>query len=310
MPELIRIKNMLEIYIKLLPVFGFFVFGIILNSFRLIPQRYGGKLLMFMFYITLPALILVKLTEFSIGFDKFYLPLLNIGINLTCMLVMILVTRKMSIDRKTLGVMLVSSMILNNIITFPFVLTILGDQAFTEVIIFDIGNALMTITLTYIVAFRFGPETAGFRKVIINMLKLPAIWALVLAMYLNFKIIHLPEPIVNILQPLGSLMSPLILISLGIYFTPRIKQFPLVAITVFVRMFVGLLVGFSLANVFDLQGSTYMIVVLCSAAPIGFNAVTYASLAKLDMEFATSAVSFSILIGMISSPLLLYYLQL
>jgi malate permease and related proteins len=300
---------MLEIYIKLLPVFGFFTLGIILNSFRLIPQRYGGSLLMFMFYITLPALILVKLTEFSIGLDKFYLPLLNIGINLSCMLVMLLLTWKMSIDRRTLGVMLVSSMILNNIITFPFILTVLGDQAFTEVIIFDIGNAFMTITLTYIVAFRFGPETTSFRKVLTNMLKLPAIWALILAIYLNLNFIYLPEKVISMLQPVGSLTSPLILISLGIYFTPKIKQFPMVATTVFVRMFVGFIVGLSLANVFELKGSTYMIVVLCSAAPIGFNAVTYAKLAKLDMEFATSAVSFSILIGMISSPILLYYLQ-
>ena len=301
---------MLEIYIKLLPVFGFFVLGIMLNSFRLVPQRYGGNLLKFMFYITLPALVLVKLTEFSIGLDKFYLPLLNIGINLACMLVMILVTWKMSIDRRTLGVMLVSSMILNNLITLPFVLTVLGGQAFTEVIIFDIGNALMTITLTYVVAFQFGPETTSFRKVLINMVKLPAIWALVLAMYLNFNFIHLPSSLIKILEPLGSLTSPLILIALGIYFTPKMKQFPLVATTVFVRMFVGLIVGFSLANVFELEGSTYIIVILSSAAPIGFNAVTYATLAKLDMEFATSAVSFSILIGMISSPLLLYSLQL
>ncbi|MFT7460448.1 MAG: putative permease, partial [Planctomycetota bacterium] len=205
---------------------------------------------------------------------------------------------------------LVSSMIINNIFIFPFVLTVMGDQAFTELVIFDIGNAFMTITLTYIVAFSHGPEHTSLRNIGINALKLPAVWALIVAITLNLNSIHLPKLAMDVLDPVGLLTTPLILVALGIYFTPRIKKIRLVTITILVRMLAGFFFGLVFANVFDLQGSTFIIVILCSAAPIGFNAVTYASLAKLDMELAASAVSFSVLIGMITSPLLLYFLQI
>ena len=225
------------------------------------------------------------------------------------MTVMLLFTWKMSIDRGTRGAMLVSSMIMNNLFIFPFVLTMMGDQAFTELVIFDIGNAFMTITLTYAVAFRHGPANTTLRIILINALKLPAVWALVVAILFNVNSIYFPALAIKVLNPIGMLTSPLILIALGIYFTPKIKQIPLVGITIAVRMIFGILLGILFSNVFDLQGSTLIIVILCSAAPIGFNAVTYASLAKLDMELAATAVSFSILIGMITIPLLFYFLR-
>ncbi len=299
---------MLEIYIKLLPVFAFFALGVILSQFKYASHEHGGFLLKLMFFVTLPILILVKLPPIEIGPDKIYLPLMNILINLGCMMVMIITTRFMQIERKTLGVMLVSSMIINNIFIFPFILTVLGDEAFADAIIFDIGNGLTTLTLTYVVAFSYGPNRARLRAILLNMIKLPVMWALLLALLLNFNSITLPESINYFLEPIGLLTSPLILIALGIYFTPRMKNLSLISLTIFIRMFFGLLIGISLATIFNLQGQTYAVVVLCSAAPIGFNALTYSSLAKLDMEFASSAVSMSILIGMITIPIMMSFM--
>jgi malate permease and related proteins len=300
---------MLEIYIKLLPVFAFFVLGVGLKTFKVANHAHGAFLLKFMFFVTLPVLILLKLTQTHIGLDKLYLPFMNIGINLACMLVMLLLTRFMQIERGTLGVMLVSSMIMNNVFIFPFILAVFTDQAFTDAVIFDIGNAVMTMTLTYVVAFRYGPDRAKLHSICMNVLKLPAIWALVVAVILNLNSIHLPGIAIDLLQPVSLLTGPLILIALGIYFTPRIKHKRLVAITVTVRMLFGLLIGLAISTIFGLQGETFMVVVLCSAAPIGFNALTYASLAKLDVGFAAGAVSTSILIAMIEIPLLMYLLQ-
>ncbi len=300
---------MLEIYIKLLPVFGYFSLGILLKTFNLAHHRHGDFLLKFMFFGTLPILVLIKLTQAQLSIDKLYLPFMNIGINLGCVSVMLLVTRFMQIERGTLGVMLVSSLILNNIFMFPFILTVFGDQAFADLVIFDIGNAITAVTLAYVVAFSFGPEHLKLRSILLNVLKLPAVWALIVAVTLNLHSIHLPGQTIELLEPVGLLTSPLILISLGIYFTPRIKRLNLVAITVFIRMSIGLIIGVTIAEVFDLHGSGYQVVVLCSAAPIGFNALTFSSLAKLDVGFAASVVSTSILLALIAIPMLMYFLQ-
>jgi len=42
-----------------------------------------------------------------------------------------------------------------------------------------------------------------------------------------------------------------------------------------------------------------------AAAPVGYTTLTYSFLENLDMEFAASLISFSIIMGMIFVPLLI-----
>ena len=72
----------------------------------------------------------------------------------------------------------------------------------------------------------------------------------------------------------------------------------------------GLVIGVLLATAFRLRGLALIVVSLCAGAPVGFNAATYAVLAKLDAELASSIVSASILAGLIYIPLLMHLLPL
>jgi malate permease and related proteins len=300
---------MLEIYIKLLPVFGFFFLGVALRYLKLATYEHGALLLKMVFFATLPVLILVRVAEAELTLDKLYLPFINMAINLGCMSVMLVVTRKMQIARATLGVMLVSSALINDSLLYPFVSAVLDKEAFLDLVIFDIGNAVMAVTVAYAVAFHYGEEGLEFKTIFINILKLPALWALVIALALNVSSTLIPAAPLVILEPFGMLTNPFILLSLGIYFNPRIKNLRLLSITIIIRMFVGLLIGCVIVTVLDLSGSSYIIVLLCSAAPMGFNTLTYASLAKLDIEFASSVVSISILIALFTIPFMMYFLQ-
>ncbi len=300
---------MLEIYIKLLPVFAYFFLGVLLKTLKLARDDHGALLLKVMFFFTLPILVLVKLTETQLSLGKAYLPLMNIGINFICLGVMMLLTRRLEIARTTLGVMLLGSMIMNNFFMFPFIITVLGDEAFVDAMIFDIGNAVTTMTLAYAIAFRYGPENLKLSNIVLNVVKLPVLWALVVAISLNLGEIRLPVPVLKILEPVGLLTMPFILVALGIYFSLKIRNLRLLLMTIGVRMLLGLLIGFSFVVLFDLQGVTAAVVILCGSAPIGFNSLTFSSLAKLDMNFASSVVSLSILIGLFSIPILLYLLQ-
>lgn len=301
---------MLEIYLKLLPIFGWFALGVILRRCRLVNEIHGTRLLRIMFFITLPALILVNISEAELALAKVRLPLMNISINLFCLGVMFLFTAKSKIERHVLGVMLVCSMITNNFFMFPFIHTVLGEAALVDAIIFDIGNAFSTMTVAYMLAFRYGPEPLKTRNMIVNVCKLPALWALGIALYMNMHDFHFPQVVLGVLGPFGLLTNPLILLALGIFFHLKLKHPRLVLLTVATRMLVGLVAGLGLVVFFNLEGTSAAVVILCGSAPIGFNGLTFPSLAKLDMAFASSAVSLSILIGLFTIPLLLYILQL
>lgn len=56
-------------------------------------------------------------------------------------------------------------------------------------------------------------------------------------------------------------------------------------------------------------GQTLLVVILCSAAPVGFMALTFASIADLDRPFASKTVSLSILLGLIYIPVMIFMMK-
>ena len=207
---------MYEILVKLLPVFLFFGLGIVLKRIQFANNDNADFLLRLVFFVTLPALVLLRLSQTPITLDKLYLPLINIVINLSCMVAMLIMSRFAQVQRKTLGTMLVGSMITNNVFMFPFIMVGFGNSGFVDL--------------------------------------------------------------------------------------------KLVSITILIRVGIGLSVGAALAYVLGITGQTFAVVILCSAAPVGFMALTFASIAKLDKAFASKLVSASILLGIIYVPILMFLL--
>jgi predicted permease len=79
-------------------------------------------------------------------------------------------------------------------------------------------------------------------------------------------------------------------------------------LALFIRMGLGLAFGAGFAALVGLEGQAFVVVTLCSGAPIGFMALTFSSMAKLDTELTASAVSLSILVGLVYVPVLLLLL--
>ena len=300
---------MREILINLVPVFGYFGLGLLLRGTGFADTGQAKFLLKFVFFVTLPCLVLVKISATTLSGDKALLPLINIIVNLACMSLMLLFARFREIDRQSLGAMLISAMIVNNAFMFPFILAGFGDEAFADAVLFDFGNAIMTAGFTYGVAFKYGPEAHTTRTLIAKTLLSPLFWALVLAVLLSITATGLPRISIRFLSPLAEMTSPLIMISLGIFFSPRMKNLSLVGVTIAIRMLAGLVTGIAIATLLGLSGTTFAVVALCSAAPVGFNALTFASLAELDTRLAADVLSLSILIGVIVVPILMYLLQ-
>ena len=298
-----------EILTSLLPVFGYFALGLLLRATGFADAGQARFLLKFVFFVTLPCMVLVKIAATTLSGDKILLPLVNIGVNLACMAMILLLAKIRRIERVDLGAMLISAMIVNNAFMFPFILAGFGDAGFADAVLFDFGNAIMTAAFTYGLAFRYGPDNHGAGTLIIKTLQSPLIWSLLLAILLSLGHIPLPQLALGFLAPLGDMTSPLILIALGIFFSPRFNRLGLIGLTLAVRMLAGLAFGWLAGRFLGLEGTTLTVVALCSAAPVGFNALTFASLARLNTELAADILSLSIFLGVIYIPVLMYLFQ-
>ncbi len=296
---------MITVLLQLIPVFAWFFLGMVLRRAGLADRSHGDFLLRLVFFVTLPMLILGSVSTITFTVSKALLPFLNIGINLFCLVVTLLIARTRKLDRRVLGTMLVCTTIVNNSFMFPFILAVYGQEGFADAILFDFGNALMMATAIYALAFSFSDEQTNRWTMLKRIMKAPLVWSLILSVFLSLTATSLPERVTAVTNPLAQMTAPLILIALGLHFSLKITQISLALTTVATRMAVGLLGGFLLSMAFGLEGTTRNVVILCSSAPIGFNALTYCSLAKLDAELAASAVSISIFAGLITIPALI-----
>jgi predicted permease len=296
---------MAGILLDVAPIFFYFLIGVLLRSLKLAERSHGDFVLRLAFFVTLPLLILLTLPNAALTVDKLMLPLANIVVNLLCFAAMLLLTMPLGLSRPALGALAMNTLIVNNAFMFPFVLAIYGESGFADAVLYDFGNAIMVATVTYAIAFRYSDETYQPGVMLKRIAGSPLLWALGIGVVLSMTGTAIPGELVPIIEPVARMTAPLILIALGIFFSLETRQLKLVGLSLAIRMGLGLAFGVGFALLVGLRGETFVVVALCSAAPIGFMALTFSSMARLDTELTASAVSLSILLGLIYIPLLL-----
>lgn len=298
---------MIATFFQLAPIFFYFLIGVVLRQSGLASRADGDFVLRLAFFVTLPLLILLTLSKTPLTADKLTLPVANIVVNLLCLGTMLLVTRPLALARATRGSLAMNTMIANNAFMFPFILAVYGDSGFADAVLFDFGNAIMVATVTFAVAFRYSDEPWQRFAMLRRIATAPVFWALGLGVILSVTGTAVPEGLVGVVDPVAQMTAPLILIALGIFFSFTLRQFRLVALSLAIRMGLGFVFGLGFAMLAGLEGKAFVVVALCSGAPIGFMALTFTSMAKLDTELTASAVSLSILLGLVYVPLLMYF---
>jgi predicted permease len=212
-------------------------------------------------------------------------------------------------ERPLFGVTVVGSMIMNTNFLLPFVLVVYGSAGFATAVVFDFGNASLVLTLVYYIASRFGSGGSDSKNALRRFITSPPLWALASGLTLNVTDVTLSSHVRTFLTSIGNLLIPLVMLALGIYFSPRLVRWKLLLGVLLLRSGGGFVLALLLAGLFGLEGLPRSIVIICGAAPIGYNTLVFSSLAKLDVEFATSLLSTSILLGMLYVPLLMAVLQ-
>ncbi len=296
---------MIDVFARLSPIILTFVLGILLRATRVAGPDDGGFMLKIVFYVALPAMILLSIPEVEITRDLVVLPVIAAIIIVVSGLVAALVMRPVVHDRAVLGVALVGTMIMNTSFLYPFFLVMYGNTGFARAVVFGAGNGFFVFTLVYYVACRFGGSGQTSNGALRRLLSAPPLWALVVALVLNVTGVSIQSHFRAFLTSVGDLMIPLVMLALGICFTPRFVRWRLLLSVLVLRTGGGLILGLLLADLFGLDGLSRAIVVVCAASPVGFNTLVFASMTDLDVEFAAGLLSPSILLGIIYVPILM-----
>lgn len=297
-----------DIIIKMAPLITIACIGNIFKRIGLFKKDDGELLLKLVFYLSLPPLVLLSILKIELTVTYIYLPLIAVVVHCITFFTSFNIGKLLHLPRKTLGVFIVGSMIINTGFNLPFVIAAFGEKGLAIISIFDFGSATIVLTFVYYIACYYGNQKVESKLIIRKLLLAPPLWALMGGIILNFANITLSPLIVSISQTIGNLTIPLLMLTLGFYFSFSVIRFKALLSVIIIRMALGFLIGLTCSYLFQLDGLIRTVTIIATSAPVGYNTLTFTALEKLDMDFAASLVSFSVLIGFIFVPLLIMFL--
>lgn len=299
-----------DIAVKIFPIILTFLLGCVLRKTRILNKDNADLFLKLFFYVSFPALILLSIPQIKLSVDLIVLPVIAILIILLTYIIAYALGRFFYLGRPTFGVFLIGAVIMNGGFAFPFIFSAYGEEGMAIASLFDFGNAFLVLSFVYYLACKYGSDDKSSGNLITKFIYSPPLLSLIVAGALNFSKLSLPGFGIEFLKILGSMATPLVMLSLGIYFNHKIVRiWPMLSV-LFIRMFVGLVLGIVFIYMFKLQGLSKIVVLIMSSAPVGINTLTYSSMESLDKEFAASIVSYSTLIGMLFIPLLIFLVSI
>lgn len=284
------------------PIFAWAILGMLLRLFGVASRDEAGLIFRLVFFLTLPALVFVTISATELTLASAVLPLAGFLVNLSCAAIAFFYARTTKLDRHVAGVVVLGASVTNMAFMFPFILGVLGPEAFVMAILYDIGNAIFVAAVAYTVAMRYGrsPGSPG-RMSALRVLRSPLLLAVFAAIIMSLGSIEMPGLLHSVLTPVGAATMPLILIALGISMSAEKLRDAVVYSTVLIRMLGGLVIGLLIVLAFDPGPLAAVVVIASASAPIGFNLVTFASISKLDVGHATASLSLSIIIGLFAT---------
>lgn len=221
-------------------VFLFFIFiGFLLKAkFKSKEEVTGIKKIIL--NLALPATIFIALLGVQIELNLLLLPLLALGLNLLLFLIFPLVLPLLGIKKNTsefrTARLLVPSLA-PGLSCFPFVLEFLGEDYLAKAAMADLGNKVFVLVILYLVAMNWylrlhdKKQKGGSSKIgslLKAMISEPvnifiAVALVLLGFGLNMN--SLPFVISETLQKLSLIMTPLVLLFIGLAVKIKRKQF-------------------------------------------------------------------------------------
>lgn len=198
------------------------ILGILLRGVKRFPQETSQVLNYFILFISLPALVLNQFHAITIQASSLLPALMPWILFLMSWGFIRWATSRFQWSKKTEGTLVLMSGLGNtSFIGFPFLEALYGPQAIaTGILIDQLGTFLVFSTLALLVASFYSGKSVTPQSIMRKILLFPPVYALLIAIIL--KPLEFHPVLTDVLNRLGSTISPLALVSVG--FQLRLKK--------------------------------------------------------------------------------------
>ncbi|WP_266204838.1 AEC family transporter [Pontibacter kalidii] len=286
-------------------LFGCLGLGLLLQRVKEFPKNSAQVLNQFIIYISMPALALYFIPEVKLNSTV----LLPVALAWICFGAAALffwgLGKAFGWSRKLVGCLILTGGLGNtSFVGLPVIEALFGPDSLETVILIDQpGTFVVLSTAGIALAASFSRGSASASVIARKILLFPPFIAFLLALGLNVLNLHFPADLKEVFQRLGSTVSPLALVSVGLQLRPewRSKHWGFLALGLTFQLILAPAIILGLYyGVFGLRGELLQICVLEAAMAPMITASIIAASHGLKPRLASMMVGFGIPLSFIT----------
>ncbi len=291
----------------------FVALGMLFRRLKSFPDETAHVLNMFALYISLPAVILLKVPEITLSGQSVVAAVLPWFMLLISTLLVWLLARRFHWSRSATGVLLLVVPLGNtSFLGVPMVNAFFGEAGIAPLILYDqAGTMLIFATYGSIILSLYGRHGGGSAKmVLMRSLLFPPTLALLAGLLLRDW--PYPQALVEILEDLAGALTALVMTAIGFQLKLRLQPTTLgpLASGLAIKLAIAPLVGLAACRLLGLDGLPADVAVFEAGMPPMVTASALAVAAGMEAELAIALAGLGIIVSFVTLPILFALINL
>lgn len=269
----------------------------------------GTVLNVFVIYISLPAMVLLKIPQLAFsGKELLILSLMPWGMLVFSWAVIVALARFFQWGRSTTGCLLLLVPLGNtSFLGIPMVKAFFGDHAVPYAVLYDqLGSFLALATYGSLILAYYGAGDVAPtpRDVLKKIMTFPPFLALLSALLLRG--VTCPVIAASVLNSLAATLVPMVMIAVGFQLTLRLSRALIgqLGIGLAVKLVVAPLAAFLFCKIMDMQGEVVQVAIFEAGMPPMVSAGALAIMADFSPPLTSALVGAGIILSFVSLPML------
>lgn len=290
----------------------YLLIGVLLKRVPRFPAETGNVLSLFVIYVSLPAVVLLKIPELEFSRTLLVPTLMPWAMLLITSLMILILARLFAWSRPITGSLLLLVPLGNtSFLGIPMVSAFFGAGAISYAVIYDqLGSflALATYGTVVLAIYGGGAGTPSWSEIGKKILTFPPFISLVLAVIM--KSVGYPPVVMTILKTLGATLVPVVMIAVGFQLTIRISREAItpLGLGLALKLVAAPLIALGICRFLGLEGEAVNVSIFEAGMPPMVSAGALAILAGLSPALTAALVGLGIIISFVTLPMLFYLL--
>ena len=289
----------------------FVLMGVLFRRLKVFPEQTAHVLNMFALYVSLPAVILLKIPELTLSAENIVAAIVPWSMLLLSAILVLAFARFRQWSRETTGVLLLVVPIGNtSFMGVPMVRAFFGETGIPHLILYDqLGTMLIFASYGAVILSLYSGERSNIPAILKRALLFPPTTALLIGLALrNWSY---PQVVVNTLEDLGGALTALVMTAIGFQIKLRLQRTTLepLGVGLAIKLMIAPLVALVACRLLGLNSLAADVSIFEAGMPSMVTACALAAAAGIGVELAVAMAGLGILLAFASLPLLYLLIQ-